>query len=77
MATVNFSVPQNIKDAFDREFSGQNKSGVLAALMQRAVEERQQHRRRSKAVDRLLRIRARSKPVSDRDIRAARRQGRP
>ena len=30
MATVNFSVPDEVKVAFDKAFSGQNKSAVVA-----------------------------------------------
>ena len=36
MATVNFSVPDDVKAKFDKTFSGQNKSAVLAELMRRA-----------------------------------------
>ena len=37
MATVNFSVPDEVKAAFDRTFEGQNKSAVIAELMRRAL----------------------------------------
>ena len=33
MATVNFSVPADVKEAFDKVFARQNKSAVLAELM--------------------------------------------
>ena len=33
MATVNFSVPEDIKNAFNTVFEGQNKSAVIADLM--------------------------------------------
>jgi hypothetical protein len=33
MATVNFSVPSDIKQAFDKAFAGENKSAVVADLM--------------------------------------------
>lgn len=32
MATINFSVPDGIKDAFNREFSARSKSAVIARL---------------------------------------------
>ena len=36
MATVNFSVPDDVKTAFfDKAFGGQNKSAILAELMRR------------------------------------------
>ena len=37
MATVNFSVPDDVRNAFNREFRGQNKSAIIAELMRRAV----------------------------------------
>ena len=39
MATVNFSVPDEVKERFNRAFAGQNKSQIIAELMMRAVEE--------------------------------------
>lgn len=77
MATVNFSVPEDVKRAFNRAFAGENKSSVVARLMRQAVEERRRQRRRAAAVDALLRLRRRLRPVSDREIREARRAGRP
>jgi hypothetical protein len=38
MSTVNFSVPEDIKNAFNEVFEGQNKSAVIADLMRDAVE---------------------------------------
>jgi hypothetical protein len=77
MATVNFSVPSDVKEAFDRTFAGQNKSAVLTDLMRQAVEERRRRRRRARAIDRLLELRKRTRPVTARAVRAARRQRRP
>ena len=77
MATVNFSVPSDVKEAFDKMFARQNKSAVLTELMRQAVDERQRRQRRAKAVEKLLALRKRARPVADKDIRAARRRGRP
>ncbi len=77
MATVNFSVPSDVKEAFDKAFARQNKSAVLTELMRQAVDERRRRQRRVKAVEKLLALRKRSQPVTDKDIRAARRRGRP
>lgn len=73
MGTVNFCVPDAVKRAFDRTFAGENKSGVLTRLMRQAIEERERQRRRAAAVDALLRLR----PVAGRELRKARRAGRP
>jgi hypothetical protein len=41
MATVNFSVPDDVKAAFDKAFGDENKSSIVAELMRRAVRERE------------------------------------
>lgn len=73
MATVNFSVPVEVKDAFNTAFKGKNKSAVIAELMMKAVEEARTRRRRAQAVRRILARRSQRRPVSDEAIRAARR----
>lgn len=39
MATVNFSVPEDVKADFDRVFGNQNKSAIIADLMRKAIAE--------------------------------------
>ena len=77
MATVNFSVPDDVKQAFNRTFAGQNKSSVLTQLMRQAIEERKRQRRRAAAIDALLKLRRRQRPASEREVRKARQAGRP
>ena len=77
MATVNFSVPEKVKQAFNRVFKGENKSAVLARLMLQAVDERQRQKRRALAVDALLRLRERTRRATSDAIRRERRSGRP
>jgi hypothetical protein len=48
MATVNFSVPDEVKVEFDKAFGDQNKSSIIAELMRRAVRERQLQIRRER-----------------------------
>ncbi|MGD0961615.1 MAG: hypothetical protein ABSB19_17535 [Methylomonas sp.] len=38
MATVNYCVPDEVKEAFNNAYQGQNKSAVIAELMMEAVE---------------------------------------
>ena len=38
MATMNFSVPDDVKERFNRTFAGANKSAIVTALLQEAVE---------------------------------------
>ena len=48
MATVNFSVPDEVKREFDKAFGDQNKSSIIADLMRRAVLERKLQIRRER-----------------------------
>jgi hypothetical protein len=77
MATVNFSVPDEVKEAFNQTFSGMNKSAVIARLMLEAVEEERRRERRARAADALLELRRRAPPAGDAAIRRARVRGRP
>ncbi len=77
MATVNFSVPDEVKEAFNRAFEGQNKSAVIAELMRKAVEEAERRKRRQEAFRLLTEARKERPVVTDEEIRAAREEGRP
>ena len=77
MATVNFSVPDEVKEAFNATFADANKSAIIAELMREAVE-REQQRRESRAASARIRARQRDAPArSAEEVRAAREQGRP
>lgn len=77
MATVNFSVPDEVRDAFNEAFAGENKSAVIARLMRQAVEERRRQERRRAAIEGLLGLREEMPELSDEELRAARTEGRP
>ena len=77
MATINFSVPNDVKEAFNETFHGENKSAVLTRLMRDAVEERKRQKRRVAAINAILRLRAKSHVVTDDEIQKARKRGRP
>jgi hypothetical protein len=77
MATVNFSVPEEIKEAFQEAFANENKSAVIARLMQRAVEEKRRDQSRAAAIDKLLELRSRQRPVSAAEIARTRQADRP
>lgn len=77
MATVNFSVPDKVKDQFNRAFARENKSSIIARLMMQAVEDRRMQKQRARAIDAILRRRRTQKPVTNSQIRAARVAGRP
>jgi len=77
MATVNFSVPEEVKRAFNEEFEGENKSAVIAALMSEAVAERRRRARRAAAIEQLLQLRRDQEPTDTSEILAARVEDRP
>jgi hypothetical protein len=72
MATVNYSVPDEVKKAFNAVFSGRNKSAIITELMLRGIAEEQDRQRRTKAIDRLLARRKTKRPVSSLSIQTAR-----
>lgn len=76
VAIVNFSVPDDVKTAFDQTFAGTNKSAVVAGLMRRAVEEAERTTRRLELFRQLTAGRTRRAGASGRRIDAARRAGR-
>lgn len=77
MATVNFSVPEEVKRRFNASFSRRNKSRIIADLMAEAVDRQRLRRQRSRAIDAILKRRRRKKPVRPEQVRAAREKGRP
>jgi hypothetical protein len=77
MATVNFSVPDDVKMAFDKAFSEQNKSSIIADLMRRAVRERKLQIRRERLF-RQFRVARSGRPTfTSEEVRKARSVERP
>ena len=76
MATVNFSIPDDVKKAFDRAFKNQNKSAVIADLMRRAVADAQLRKRRAMLFRVLTDGWGRRPATTDEEIRNARAAGR-
>jgi metal-responsive CopG/Arc/MetJ family transcriptional regulator len=77
MATVNFSVPDDVKQAFQETFANENRSAVIARLMQQAVEDKKRQQRRADAIETLLDLRRQQHPVSGKAIARARQADRP
>lgn len=77
MSTFNFSVPDDVKEAFNKTFQGENKSAVLTRLMRDAVEDRKRQKQRMTAIDAILHLREKSQIATDSQIRKARETGRP
>jgi hypothetical protein len=77
MGTMNFSVPDDVKRAFNAAFSGQNKSSVLTQLMREAIAKVEEQRRREAAMQRILARREESPAFTAAEIETARQEGRP
>jgi hypothetical protein len=72
MATVNFSVPDEVKDAFNETFKDKNKSAVITELMREAVERAQRKQRSHEAITNILERRARMKRIAAEAVQSAR-----
>ena len=77
MTTVNFSVPDDVKEAFNAAFQGRNKSAIIAELMREAVEREQRKKRAREAEARILERRAFAPEITESELRLAREHGRP
>jgi metal-responsive CopG/Arc/MetJ family transcriptional regulator len=77
MATVNFSVPDDVKEAFNEAYKGRNKSALIAELMREAVERAERKKRSHDAIARILEWRKHAPAVTDEELRAAREESRP
>ena len=77
MPTMNFSVPEDLKNAFNTTFEGQNKSAVIAELMREAVVRAQGQQRSQAAWQRVLARRRHAPGVTEEQFRRAREEGRP
>jgi hypothetical protein len=74
MSTVNYSVPEDVKQEFNQLFVNENKSAILTKLMQQAIAEKKQQQRRQLAIDKILQLRESQAPVSTADIEKARKE---
>jgi hypothetical protein len=77
MATVNFSVPDSLKQAFNETFKDENKSAIIAQLMHEAIERAQRRQRHVAAIGRILERRRTAPRLSDEEFRAIREDFRP
>ena len=52
MATMTFSIPDEVQKAFDEAFEGANKDAIVANLLRRAIKEKLRRNRPAGLVDR-------------------------
>lgn len=72
MATVNYSVPDDVKELFNTAFAGANRSAVISGLMQQAAEQELRLKRRRESIDALLAEHASAPQVVRASVDAAR-----
>lgn len=77
VATVNYSVPEDLKTDFNQTFQGRNKSAIIAALMREAIDRERTKQESHEAIMHILGRRHRAPVVSDARVRATRLAGRP
>ena len=77
MATVNFSVPEAVKQAFNETFKGRDKNAIIVDLMCEAVERAQRPQRHREAIERILKRRQHAPSITEEEFRVAREEGRP
>jgi hypothetical protein len=65
MATISFSVPDDVRDRFNEVFAGHNKSAVITTLLLHAIAEEERRRRSLSLVERLRLLNGRSRPPSE------------
>jgi hypothetical protein len=53
MATMSFSVPDDVKERFDSAFAGQDTGAIIITLLMSAIEEEERRRRSLSLVERL------------------------
>lgn len=68
MATMNFSIPDDIKERFNQVFASTNKSAVVTRLLQSAIEHAEKKQRSDEAIKRVLQRRKKAPSISTEEI---------
>ena len=74
MSTMNFSVPDRVKEEFNKYYADENKSAVLTKMLEEAIEDKKKQEQRSKAIEAILEFRKSSPYLSDEEIRNLRQE---
>ena len=78
MATMNFSIPDDVKEAFNTVFDGQNKSAIAARYLMQAVEDERRAIRDRDFLSRMKeRLAKQTRSYSAEEVRKMREDGRP
>jgi predicted Zn-dependent peptidase len=74
MSTLSFSIPDRIKEEFNKYYANENKSAVLTGFLEEAIEDKKKQEQRSKAIEAILEFRKSSPYLSDEEIRNLRQE---
>lgn len=74
MSTLNFSIPDRVKEEFNMYYANENKSAVLTSLVEEAIEKKKRLERRSRAIEAILEFRKSSPYLSDQEIHDLRQE---
>jgi len=78
MTIMTISIPENVKEAFDKAFEGEDKDAIIARLLQEAAEQRASAEdlaeRRREAVDAILEHRKTMPVLSQEEFRSIREE---
>jgi hypothetical protein len=77
MATINFSVPEDVKAAFNETFNHQNKSAIITELMREAIARARSRQLSRDAISNILSHRDDAPVLTESAFRRAREHGRP
>jgi len=77
MATMNFSIPDDVKERFNATFAKQNKSAIITGFIEEAIARAERKERSDAAIDRILARLDQRTLVSEDAIRESREEGRP
>lgn len=77
MPTVNFSVPEDVKAAFNETFNHQNKSAVITELMREAIARAHSRKLSQCAIVNILSRRDEAPVLTESVFSRAREDGRP
>ena len=72
MATMNFSIPDDVKERFNQTFVNSNKSAIVSKLLEEAIERAERKQRSDMAIQKILAIRKTNMPASTKQILRAR-----
>lgn len=85
MTIMTIRIPDDVKEAFDKAFEGEDKDAIIARILREAAESKvrasagseEKAERLREAADAILELRKQPPYFSDAEIRQAREEGRP